>query len=107
MQTYTHFRTVFDVSPAAPMDNAWVALVGQVRAWVARKEGAPLKGFFFKVGVWTGPSPKRAKVETRVLYEGDLATPDWRVDSRETCFTPFSMASSMNRYRNQIDLKML
>ena len=31
----------------------------------------------------------------------------WRVDSRETCFTPFSMASSMNRYRNQIDLKML
>ena len=29
------------------------------------------------------------------------------VDSRETCFTPFSMASSMNRYRNPIDLKML
>ena len=38
MQTYTHFRTVFDVSPAAPMDNAWVALVGQVRAWVARSD---------------------------------------------------------------------
>ena len=80
MQTYTHFRTVFDVSPAAPMDNAWVALVEQVRAWVARKEKAPLKGFFFKGGVWTAPPPKRAKVETRVLHEGDLATPEmWAV----------------------------
>ena len=29
------------------------------------------------------------------------------VGSCETCFTRFSMASSMNRHRNQIDLKML
>ena len=80
MQTYTHFRTIFDVSPAAPMDNAWAALVGQVRAWVARNEKDPLKRFFFKGGVWTGPPPKRAKVKTRVLYEGDLATPEmWAV----------------------------
>ena len=80
MQTYTHFRTVFDVSPAVPMDNAWAALVRQVRAWIARNEKDPIKGFFFKVGVWTGPPPKRAKVETRVLYEGDSATPEmWAV----------------------------
>ena len=80
MQTYTHFRTVFDVSPAVPMDNAWVALVGQVRAWVARNAKAPPKGIFFKGGVWTGPQPKRTKVETRGLHEGDLATPEmWAV----------------------------
>ena len=40
----------------------------------------PVKRFFFKGGVWTGPPPKRAKVKTRVLYEGDLATPEmWAV----------------------------
>lgn len=80
MQTYTHFRTVFDVSPVTPMDNAWAALVGQVRAWISRNEKDPLKGFFFKGGSWVGPPPKRAKVETRSLSDGDSATPElWAV----------------------------
>jgi len=62
------------------MESAWAALVGQVRAWIASNEKDPLKGFFFKGGAWIGPPPKRTKVETRVLNDGDSATPEvWAV----------------------------
>ncbi len=62
MQAYTHFHSVFDVSPGGPMENAWAALVGEVRAWIAYKEKDPLKGFFFNGGVWTAPAPGWARV---------------------------------------------
>lgn len=79
MQAYTHFRSVFDVSPAGPMENAWAAVVGEIRAWMARKEKDPLKGFFFKGGSWIAPAPAWARVETRALSD-DGATPEmWAV----------------------------
>lgn len=80
MQTYTHFRTVFDVSPAADVDNPWAALVGQVRAWIVSKEKDALKGFFFNGGAWVAPPPKRARVETRIVADGEATTPQmWAV----------------------------
>ena len=79
MQAYTHFRSVFDVSPAGPMENPWAAVVGEIRAWMARKEKDPLKGFFFNGGSWTAPAPAWARVETRALSD-DGATPEmWAV----------------------------
>ena len=39
MQAYTRFRSVFDVSPAGPMDNPWAALIGESRAWITRDGG--------------------------------------------------------------------
>jgi len=68
MQAYTHFRSVFDVSPAGPMENAWAAVVGEIRAWMARKEKDPLKGFFFKGGSWTAPAPAWEVTEIQGLY---------------------------------------
>ena len=79
MQVYTHFRSVFDVSPAGPMDNPWAALIGEIRAWIARKEKDPLKGFFFKGGNWSGPAPARAHVETRTLSDGGSTPEMWAV----------------------------
>ena len=71
MQTYTHFRTVFDVSPADTTEKPWLALIGEIRAWISRKENDPLKGFFFKGGNWSGRAPGRARVTTRALYDGE------------------------------------
>jgi hypothetical protein len=79
MQAYTHFRSVFDVSPARPMENAWAAAVGEIRAWIARKEKNPLKGFFFKGGNWTAPAPTWARVETRALSDGGGTPEMWAV----------------------------
>src|SRR5262245_14390362 len=78
MQAYTHFHSVFDVAPGVPMENPWAALVGEVRAWIARKEKDPLKGFFFNGGVWSAPAPSRARVETRVIAD-DGAPELWAV----------------------------
>ncbi len=79
MQAYTHFRSVFDVSPAVLMENGWAALVGEVRAWVARKQKDPLKGFFFNGGSWTAPAPAWARVETRVVSNDGAAPEMWAV----------------------------
>lgn len=77
MQIFTHFHSVFDVSPSGPMENPWAALVGEIRAWIARKEKDPLKGFFFTGGAWTGPPPARTRVETRILSDGHPTPEMW------------------------------
>ena len=64
MQAYTHFRSVFDVSPARPMDNAWAALIGEIRTWIVRKEKDPLKGFFSKA-VLGRPRHRRGRASRR------------------------------------------
>ena len=79
MQIFTHFHSIFDVSPSGPIENPWAALVGEVRAWIVRKEKDPLKGFFFKGGKWSGPPPARAQVETRALSDGRPAPEMWAV----------------------------
>ena len=79
MQIFTHFHSVFDVLPSGPMENPWAALVGEVRAWIVRKEKDPLKGFFFTSGTWSGPSPARARVETRTLSDGRPTPEMWAV----------------------------
>jgi hypothetical protein len=62
------------------MENPWAALVGEVRAWIVRKEKDPLKGFFFTGGTWAGPGPARARVETRTLSDDCRPTPEmWAV----------------------------
>ena len=77
MQAYTHFQSVFDVSPRRDLDNPWAALVGEVRAWIKRKENSQPGSEFFVGGRWTSPS--RAVVETRALA-GDGPTPEmWAV----------------------------
>lgn len=70
MQRYTHFRCTFDVSPAKPLEKPWAALVGEFRAWIASKEKAELKGFFFAGGNWEGPPPNRSRVEVKALSLG-------------------------------------
>jgi len=79
MQAYTHFRSVFDISPSGSLENPWPALIGEVRAWVSRKEKAELKGFFFNGGSWAGGPPTRARVETRTLSDGDGTPEMWAV----------------------------
>ncbi len=79
MQTFTHFRSVFDVSPAADIERPWPALVGEVRAWIARKEREELKGWFFGGGSWSGRSPSRSRVQTRALSNGGESPHMWAV----------------------------
>jgi hypothetical protein len=79
VQTHTHFRAVFDVSPTGHLENAWAALVGEIRAWITDKERVALKGFFGGAR-WAGPSPSRAQVETRLLADGGGSVPEmWAV----------------------------
>jgi len=79
VQSFTHFRSVFDVSPSGPMEDPWAALVGEVRAWINRKEKDPLKGFFFTGGTWSGPPPAPSRVETRTLSNGRPTPELWAV----------------------------
>ena len=54
-------------------------LIGEVRTWIFRNEGAELKGFFFSGGDWTGGPPRRARVRVQSLSDGG-PTPDmWAV----------------------------
>lgn len=80
MQTYTHFRCAFDVSPVGDILSPWPALIGEIRAWISRKESpdpAELKGWFFSGGSWTGPGPSRPHIEVRTLSEaGGGPTPE-------------------------------
>lgn len=77
MQAYTHFRAVFDVEPVGQIANPWPALIGEVRAWVSRKERAELKGWFFSGGTWSGQTAKRARVDTRTFSESVDAPDFW------------------------------
>jgi hypothetical protein len=79
MQSLRHFRSVFDVSPGGANTKPWPSLIGEVRAWISRNEGAELKGFFFSGGDWTGGLPRRARVRVQSLSDGG-PTPDmWAV----------------------------
>ncbi len=79
MQALRHFRSVFDVSPAGTNTKPWPSLIGEVRAWISRNEGAELKGFFFGGGDWSGGPPRRARVRVQSLSDGG-PTPDvWAV----------------------------
>ena len=79
MQSLRHFRSVFDLSPVGANTKPWPSLIGQVRAWISRKEGMELKGFFFTGGDWTGGPPGRARVRVQSLSDAS-PTPDmWAV----------------------------
>jgi len=54
-------------------------VVGEIRAWVARKEKDPLKGFFFKGESWTAPAPAWARVETRAFSDDGATSEMWAV----------------------------
>ena len=43
MQAYTHVQSVFQVSPRRELDGPWAALVGELRAWIGRKENSHLE----------------------------------------------------------------
>ena len=69
MQTHTHFRCVFDVSSADNLPNAWAALIGEIRAWISRKEKIDIKGWFFGGGHWNSQGRSRAQVEVKTFNE--------------------------------------
>lgn len=77
MQAYTHFRSVFDIEPVGEIANPWPALIGEVRAWVSRKEKTQLKGRFFSGGSWSGQTATRARIETRTFSESVDAPDLW------------------------------
>ena len=79
MQSFRHFRSVFDVSPAGANTKPWPSLIGEVRAWISRNEGAELNGFFFSGGDWTGGPPRRARVRVQSLTDGSPAPDMWAV----------------------------
>ena len=74
MQTYTHFRCVFDVSSAENLPNAWLALIGEISMWIRRKERTPVERWFFSSGSWTSSGSSRARVEVRSITD-DGPTP--------------------------------
>jgi hypothetical protein len=80
MQAYTHFRCVFDVSPAEAIPKAWLALLGEVRAWIRGKESAgEISGWFFNGGSWQGKPPGRSRIVVRSLGDGGGPPEMWAV----------------------------
>ena len=77
MQTYTHFRCAFDVSSTENLPNAWPALIGEIRAWVSRKEKTPVGGWFFSGGTWSGKGQSRARVEVKTITDAGPTPAMW------------------------------
>ena len=77
MQALTHFRCVFDVSSAESLPNAWPALIGEIRAWVSRKEGTPIKNWFFNGGSWSSAGPRKARIEVKTISDGGPTPAMW------------------------------
>lgn len=79
MESFRHFRSVFDVSPVGTNANPWPSLIGEIRAWIGRKEKTELKGFFFSGGDWAGGPPNRAKVRVQSMSDDGLTPDMWAV----------------------------
>jgi len=79
MQAFRHFRSVFDVVGANHIAKPWLALVGEVRAWVARREQVQLNGAFFAGGEWKQPPPTSATIRTRCLTQDNRDPSMWAV----------------------------
>lgn len=69
MQTHTHFRCVFDVSSAENLPKAWLALIGEIRVWVGKKEKTKIKGWFFRGGSWSSKEHSKAHVQVKTITD--------------------------------------